>query len=115
ESITLFAASFPGAFAEEKVDGVKIVRRGNRYSVYSQAKKFYEQNKDYFDIVVDEINTKPFHTPSFVHGKPIVALIHQLAREFWFYETHFPINIIGYLFLENYWLKKYRDVPTITV
>jgi glycosyltransferase involved in cell wall biosynthesis len=115
ESITLFAASFPGAFAEEKIDGVRIVRRGNKYSVYSAAKKFYQQSKDHFDIVVDEINTKPFDTPSFVPDKPTVALIHQLAREFWFYETHFPINLIGYLFLENYWLKKYRDVPTITV
>lgn len=115
ESITLFAALFPGAFAEEKIDGVRIVRRGNKYSVYSAARKYYQQNKDYFDIVVDEINTKPFGTPSFVHDKPTVALIHQLAREFWFYETHFPINLIGYLFLENYWLKKYRNIPTITV
>jgi len=115
DSVTLFSASFPGGFAEEKIDGVKIVRRGNKYSVYSEAKKFYNQNKDYFDIIVDEINTKPFHTPSFVHDKPVVALIHQLAREFWFYETRFPINIIGYLFLEKYWLKKYRNVPTITV
>src|SRR5213594_682647 len=115
DSITIFAASFDAAFAEEKIDNVRIVRRGNKYSVYSEAKKFYEQNRDCFDIVVDEINTKPFGTPSFVHDKPIVALIHQLAREFWFYETRFPINVMGYFFFENYWLRKYRDIPTITV
>jgi glycosyltransferase involved in cell wall biosynthesis len=114
-TVTLFAASYPGGLDEEKVDDVRIVRRGTKYSVYSEAKKFYQENSDYFDIVVDEINTKPFNTPAFVHGKPVVALIHQLAREFWFYETKFPINLIGYLFLENYWLKKYRNVPTITV
>jgi glycosyltransferase involved in cell wall biosynthesis len=50
-----------------------------------------------------------------VKDKPIVALIHQLAREFWFYETKFPINVIGYYFLEKYWLAKYRNSPTITV
>ena len=115
DSITIFAASFDTAFPEEKIDNVRIVRRGNRYSVYSEAKKFYQQNRDCFDIVVDEINTKPFNTPSFVHDKPIVALIHQLAREFWFYETRFPINVMGYFFFENYWLRKYRDIPTITV
>jgi glycosyltransferase involved in cell wall biosynthesis len=115
DSVTLFSASYEGALPEETLDGVGIARRGNKYSVYSEAKKFYNRNKDYFDIVVDEINTKPFNTPSFVHDKPIVALLHQLAREFWFYETYFPINLIGYLFLENYWLRKYRDVPTITV
>ena len=115
ESVTLFAASFAGSVPEEKIDDVRIVRRGNRYSVYSEAKKFYNENKELYDIVVDEINTKPFNTPSFVHNKPIVALIHQLAREFWFYETQFPVNIIGYLFLEKYWLSKYRNIPTITV
>ena len=115
DSITIFAASFDTAFAEEKIDNIRIVRRGNKYSVYSEAKKFYQQNRDCFDIVVDEINTKPFNTPSFVHDKPIVALIHQLAREFWFYETRFPVNVMGYFFFENYWLRKYRDIPTITV
>ena len=42
-------------------------------------------------------------------------LIHQLAREFWFYETPFPVNYIGYHFLEDRWLKNYVDVPTVTV
>jgi glycosyltransferase involved in cell wall biosynthesis len=115
QSITLFAASFEGCQPEETIDGVRVIRRGNKYSVYKKAREFYNQNKDSFDIVIDEVNTKPFDTPSFVHGKPIVALIHQLAREFWFYETRFPINMLGYYFLEKYWLRKYRDIPTITV
>lgn len=115
DSVTLFTAAFEGCFLEEKIDDVRIVRRGSKYSVYSEAQEYYQQNHDHFDIVVDEINTKPFHTTSFIRDKPIVALIHQLAREFWFYETVFPINMLGYYFLENYWLGKYRNVPTITV
>jgi glycosyltransferase involved in cell wall biosynthesis len=115
DSVTIFASSFPEGKNSEYVDNVRIVRKGNKYSVYKAAREFYKENHGAFDIVVDEINTKPFDTPSFVHGKPIVALIHQLAREFWFYETSFPINILGYLFLERHWLRKYRQVPTITV
>jgi glycosyltransferase involved in cell wall biosynthesis len=115
ESITLFTASFDGCKPEEVVDGVRIVRAGSKYSVYKKAKEFYNGNKDSFDLVVDEINTKPFDTPSFVHDKPIVALIHQLAREFWFYETKFPINLLGYYFLEKFWLRKYRNITTVTV
>jgi hypothetical protein len=115
ESITIFTSSFEGAPAEEVVDGVRIMRRGTKYSVYKEARRYYERSKNEFDIVIDEINTKPFDTPSFVKDKPIIALIHQLAREFWFYETKFPINLIGYLFLEKYWLRKYRNLPTITV
>jgi glycosyltransferase involved in cell wall biosynthesis len=49
------------------------------------------------------------------NDEKVVALVHQLAREFWFYETPFPVSYIGYRFLENYWLKQYVDVPTVTV
>src|SRR5438093_13506771 len=64
DSITIFATSFDAAFAEEKIDNVRIVRRRNKYSVYSEAKKFYQQNRDRFYIVGDEINTTQFNTPS---------------------------------------------------
>jgi glycosyltransferase involved in cell wall biosynthesis len=115
DSITLFTAGFDGCKPEEMVDGVRIVRSGGKYGVYKRAKEFYNQHKDDFDLIVDEINTKPFDTPSFVRDTPIVALIHQLAREFWFYETKFPLNLLGYYILENHWLRKYRSVTTITV
>ena len=113
--ITLFTSSFEGARNEEAMDGIKIVRRGTRYSVYKEAKKYFMSRKREFDLLVDEINTKPFMTPTFANGTPIIGLIHQLAREFWFYETSFPISLIGYLFLEKHWLKKYLDIPMITV
>ena len=39
DSITLFAASFPGCNQYEVVDGVRIVRDGSKYSVYKKAKE----------------------------------------------------------------------------
>jgi glycosyltransferase involved in cell wall biosynthesis len=67
-------------------------------------------------VVVDEINTIPFMTPRFVNrGEKIIALIHQLAREFWFYELPYPIAWLGYHYFENHWLEYYKDFPTITV
>ena len=72
--------------------------------------------KEGYDVVVDEINTRPFFAPKFVNnGEKIVALIHQLAREYWFYEVPFPLSYVGYYFLEDRWLGNYVDVPTITV
>jgi glycosyltransferase involved in cell wall biosynthesis len=62
---------------------------------------------------VDEINTRPFNTPRYVEGE-ILALIHQLAMEFWIYETPFPLSLIG-PFLERLWLRPYRMIPTVTV
>ena len=116
--ITLFTSEFRGCRGEEVVDGVRIVRAGGRYSVYWKAKEYYKKrfSKEGYDVVIDEINTRPFFTHRFVNnGEKVVALIHQLAREYWFYETPFPISYIGYYFLEDRWLRNYVDVPTATV
>lgn len=115
--VTLCTSSFRGCIKDEVLDGVSIVRDGGKYSVYWKAKEHYKKYlKGNFDIVIDEINTRPFLTPKFVNkGEKLVALIYQLARKFWFYETKFPINYVGYYFLENRWLKNYRDIPTITI
>jgi glycosyltransferase involved in cell wall biosynthesis len=116
--VTLFTSEFPDCKREEVVDGVRIVRAGGKYSVFWKAKKYYKKyfSKEGYDVVVDEINTRPFLTPRYVNnGERIVALIHQLAREYWLYETPFPISYIGYYLLENRWLKNYVDVFTVTV
>src|SRR5690606_17977674 len=96
-------------------DSVSIVRSGNKYQVYKRAIDYYRKHQDSYDLIIDEINTRPFLTPKFVKDKSIIALFHQMAREFWFYETPFPLNYIGYYYLEKRWLSNYRDIPTITV
>jgi glycosyltransferase involved in cell wall biosynthesis len=114
-NMTLFSAEIPKGLQNEQVDGVNIIRQGSKYSVYRKAKEYYQRHEKNFDYIIDEINTKPFLTPKFVKQKPILALIHQLAREFWLYETHFPINLIGYYYLERKWLSYYKDILTATV
>jgi glycosyltransferase involved in cell wall biosynthesis len=116
--VTLFTAKFRGGKENEVDDGVNIVRSGGRYSVYWKAREYYDRyfSKEQYDVVIDEINTKPFMTPKFFRkGEKIIALIHQLAREYWFYETPFPISYLGYYFFEERWLKNYRMIPTVTV
>jgi glycosyltransferase involved in cell wall biosynthesis len=117
-NVTLFTSKFKNCREEEVVDGVRIVREGGRYSVYWKAKKFYDErfSRERYDAVIDEINTRPFLTPRFVkNGEKIIALIHQLAREYWFCETPFPISYLGYYFFEDRWLKNYRKIRTVTV
>jgi glycosyltransferase involved in cell wall biosynthesis len=114
--VYLITARFPGCKTNEIIDGIKIIRLGNKYTVYLEAKKYYKKHFENLDFVIDGINTRPFMTPKFV-GKNtrIIAIIYQLAREFWFYETPFPISWLGYYLLEPSWLKGYIDIPTITV
>jgi glycosyltransferase involved in cell wall biosynthesis len=113
--MTLFSAQFSNTLRNEEIDGVKIIRDGGKYTVYDKARIHYNNYKDNYDFVIDENNTKPFLTPKYVKEKPILALVHSLAREGWFYETYFPLNYIGYYFLESKWLSYYKDIPTATV
>lgn len=114
--VTLFAAAVDGRPALEVVGGVHIVRRGGRAGVYRAARRFWsKQAPNSYDVVIDEINTRPFMTPRWIRDTPIVVLIHQLAREIWFYEAPFPLAVLGRYVLEPLWLRAYRDVPAMTV
>ncbi len=116
--VTLFTSSFNGAEEKTEINGVQIIRKGKIVglfnTVYSNAKRFYKEHERDFDIIIDEINTRPFLTPKYARI-PVVALIHQLAVEFWDYKTPFPVNVVGRRILEPYWLKSYRNIPTVTV
>ncbi len=114
--VTQVSSGFLNGASEEIIDGVKFIRVGNKYTVYWKAKGWYKKSSTRFDVVIDEINTIPFNAPSFVNrGERVFVLIHQLAREFWYYETPFLISHIGNKFLEDRWLRRYLDVPTITI
>ena len=114
-NVTLFCARFPNSPPFETIDGVKLVRDGNTYTVYDKAKGYYKKYGSKYDLIVDENNTKPFLTPKFIKDKPILALCHSLTKEGWFYETFFPLNFIGYYFLETKWLSYYIHTPTAVV
>ena len=114
--ITLFSAWFLGSLHSEIIDGIKIVRDGGIYTVYEKAKKFYTKYKDGYDIVIDEINGKPFLTPKFVKlEKPIIALIHSISSEQFLYELPFPANYLCYHYFEKRWLSYYKNTATVTV
>jgi glycosyltransferase involved in cell wall biosynthesis len=114
--VALFASRVRGRPERERVEGVEIIRKGGRFGVYREARTFWaREGRGRYDVVVDEINTRPFLTPRWISDAPVVALIHQLAREIWFYETALPVALLGRYVLEPRWLRAYRPVPAITV
>lgn len=113
--MTLFTSRFKGCELNENIDEVDIIRQGNKYTVYLEAKKYLKIYGHQYDLVIDEINTRPFLIPKFFKEKQVIAIIHQLAREFWFYETKFPLNYLGYYYLEKKWLSNYKDTLTLAL
>jgi glycosyltransferase involved in cell wall biosynthesis len=114
DQVEWFSAAFPRAEAEEDVEGVHIVRAGRQWTVQMYAFRRYVRHiRERFDVVIDEVNTVPFFTPLWA-GIPAVMLIHQLAREVWWYESPFPVNAIGFA-AEPLYLRFYRKSHVFTV
>ena len=115
--VTLFCAAVANRSDDEISEGgYRVIRRGGKHSVYRAAKRFWiNEGKGKFDVVIDEVNTRPFGTPKFVKGVPIIALIYQVAREIWFYEYPWAIAAVGRYILEPWWLARYQQVPTLTI
>jgi len=112
--VIFLTAGFPGAVAEEMVDGYKIIRLGSRWTVYWYVYRYYKKNlRGWADMVIDEVNTMPFFAELYVKEKNII-FIHQLCREVWFYQMSFPLSNIGYA-LEPYYMKALYDREVITV
>lgn len=113
-TVTVITSSFTGAVPEEIIDGVRILRLGNRFTVYWLAYRYYKTHlRDWPDVIIDEINTIPFFA-SWYADQPVVLFVHQLAREIWFYEMMFPLSLIGYL-CEPLYLRALAKTPVITV
>lgn len=102
--------------ATEVVDGVRVVRGGDpRMGVFAHARRVYAREQGRFDLVVDEVNTRPFGAPTWAHRSAVVAVLHQVAREVWFAESPLPVALAGRFVAEPLWLRRYRDVPAFTV
>ncbi|MGI5242311.1 glycosyltransferase family 4 protein [Dactylosporangium sp. CA-139066] len=114
--VTQFCAAVDGAPAVEDIDGVRVVRHGGRLGVYPAARDYYRSaGRGRFDLVMDEVNTRPFGCPRWAGDTPVVALIHQVCREIWHYEMPPPVALLGRYVLEPAWLRRYRKVRVLTV
>jgi len=112
--VTFFAAHVAEAPEEEIVNGVRIVRRGSRLTVYREAKKFYKDNSTAFDVILEEINTRPFFAYTW-GSTPVVHMIHQVAKDVWKYEAPFPVSLVGRYIFEPRWLKRLAGKHVLTL
>lgn len=115
--VTLFSSAVTGRpTVEMHSNGYTIIRRGSRHGVYRAARRYWKkEGVGNFDLVVDEVNTRPFNVSRYVYNIPVVCLVHQMAREVWFYEMPWLLAAVGYFILEQLWLRPYRNLDVVTV
>lgn len=114
--VHLACARVPGRPAEEVVDGVNLHRAGGPLlGVYREARRRYERSWAQWDIVVDEVNTRPFSAPLWVRSTPVLGFCHQLAVEVWNHEAPLPLALLGRYVLEPAWWRRFRSTPVAVV
>lgn len=99
----------------ERIDGIKIYRRGGRYSLYFWAAWYYLiRFRGKTDIVIDVENGIPFFTPLFCKVPKIAYVYHVHGNQF-FYELPFLVNYIGFIVERYIFPLLYRSTQIIAI
>ena len=113
--VVLASSAVAGRPTREILDGIEIRRGGGyRHGVHAHARNVF-QTTGPFDLVFDQVNTRPFGAPRWAGRTPVIAVAHQVAREVWEAEVARPVALVGRHMLEPHWLRLYAEVPTFTV
>lgn len=99
----------------EIINGIKIYRKGGRYSLYFWTAWYYLMHfRNKVDVVIDVENGIPFFTPLFCRVPKISYVYHIHGKQF-FYEFPAPFNYIGYIIEKYIFPLLYRSIPIIAI
>jgi len=77
--VTLLCCRIKELPKTEIVDGIEVIRIGNRsfFNWFVPLFYFFKLKKENFDIIIDDINKIPFFTPLYVRNKPLLCISHH--------------------------------------
>ncbi|MDP3685262.1 MAG: glycosyltransferase family 4 protein [bacterium] len=110
--VTVFSRTYRGCTPEEIIDGIRVIRRGSRLSIYLHAFFYYRSLGEKPDLVLDMVNTLCWFTPFYVPRAKRLLYVNQLAKEVLFYELPAPLSWVAYG-LERLQFLPYRNTDTI--
>jgi glycosyltransferase involved in cell wall biosynthesis len=113
--VRLLASGFPGARAEETVDGIRVHRVGGRMTFGLGVPRFFRRlsGRERIDVVVEDLNKVPVFTP-FLTDAPVVLLVHHLFGTTAFQEASLPVAAATWL-LEKAVPRAYRGLDVVAV
>lgn len=114
--VFLFCRRYEGSSPRDKIEGIKVIRRGGSFSLYLYfiISYLFTLRRERFDVVVDGINGVPFFTPLFVRRPKVAIVFHIVGREIFFRELPFPLSLVG-LIAEKMIPIVYRRVPVVVI
>jgi len=109
--VTLISCGFPGALAEENINGIKVIRVGAR-GYFNFIFPFYYFGKlrnEGYDIIVIDINKIPFFSPLIIR-RPKAGIVHHFFGKAIFLEASFFAAHYVY-WTEKIFIKLYKRLP----
>ncbi len=97
-SVTQISAGFPGCEPEDRIDGIRVLRRGRWYDANLVLPLFARRHLRHntYDVVIEDINKLPFFMPLYTRI-PVVPVIPHLFGTTAFRETNWAIASYVYL------------------
>jgi len=95
---TMLSAGWPGCAGEERIDGIRVLRRGHWYDANFVLPLFASRHFKHqtYDVVLEDINKLPFFMP-LVTRTPVIAVIPHLFGTTVFREANAAIGLYVYL------------------
>ncbi len=114
--VSLLCSRHDHSFPEEEwIDGIRVLRRGNRHTFNYSVPLVYrrEFGRAPIDIVLDDLNKIPFYTPLYVR-RPLFVMVHHLHGTSIYGDTFLPAALYVHL-TEKMIPLFYKGVPFIAV
>jgi glycosyltransferase involved in cell wall biosynthesis len=96
--VTLFCSGYKDCKPDEVIEGVRIIRRGNRYTFNWIAPPALRRlvRQENFDCLIEDINKIPFYTPLYLKLPTLVVVPHLFSTTV-FREINFLLGLYIYL------------------
>ena len=80
-TVTLLCSGWAECLPEETVEGIRIIRCGNRYNFNLVAPRYLRRlaREERFDLLIEDINKIPFYTPLYLKMNRLVVIPHLFA------------------------------------
>ena len=111
--ITLVSEKVDGLKDFDIIDGIKVIRIGNMYSIHLFAPLLVKKIENNFDIIIDDIaHAVPWWSP-IIAKKPVIGIIHHVHQDVIDIELSFPKNI-AVKFAEKTIKFTYKNLITVS-
>jgi len=97
-AVTLFCSNYKGGRSEEEVEGIRIIRAGNRYNFNLIAPGHIRRliRSEKYDLFLEDINKIPFYSPLYQKLPTLVVIPHLFSTTV-FQEINFVLGSYIYL------------------